>query len=67
MDEVESDYDYYRRRAEEELAKSRETLDPGLAAKHRQLSTVYTSRALQSQRKSEAGGASGGGGEDDRS
>ena len=53
MEEAESDYDYYRRRAEEELAKSREALDPGLAAKHRQLSTIYTSRALQAERKAD--------------
>lgn len=67
VDEAETDYDYYRRRAEEELAKSRATLDPGLAAKHRQLSAIYTSRALQSERKSEADGTSGGGAQDDRS
>ena len=54
MDEEETDYDYYRRRAAEELAKSREALDPGLAAKHRQLSTIYTSRALQAERQAEA-------------
>lgn len=54
MDEAESDYDYYRRRAVEELAKSREATDPGQAAKHRQLSTIYTSRALQAERKAEA-------------
>jgi hypothetical protein len=53
VDEDESDYEYYRRRAAEELAKSRETLDPGLAAKHRQLSTIYTSRALQAEREAE--------------
>ena len=53
MEEEEKDYEYYRRRAAEELAKSRETRDPGLAAKHRQLSTVYTSRALQAERQAE--------------
>lgn len=55
MDEEETDYDYYRRRAAEELAKARDALDPALAAKHRQLSSIYTSRALQSERKAEAG------------
>ena len=53
MDEEETDYEYYRRRAAEELAKSRETSDPGLSAKHRQLSTIYTSRALQAERQAE--------------
>ena len=53
MDEAETDYAYYRRRAAEELAKSREALDPGLAAKHRQLSSTYTSRALQAERKAD--------------
>lgn len=53
MDEEETDYAYYRRRAAEELAKSREALDPGLAAKHRQLSSVYASRALQAERKAD--------------
>ena len=53
MDEAETDYAFYRRRAAEELAKSRETVDPGLAAKHRQLSSIYTSRALQAERKAD--------------
>lgn len=64
MDEEETDFDFYRRRAREELAKSREALDPGLAAKHRHLSTIYTSRALQAERKAEVGGKPGGGAED---
>ena len=51
MDEEETDYVYYRRRAAEELAKARDTSDPSLAAKHRQLSSIYTSRALQAERK----------------
>lgn len=51
MDEEETDYVYYRRRAAEELAKARDTVDPGLAAKHRQLSSIYTSRALQAERR----------------
>lgn len=55
MGEAETDYDYYRRRAAEELAKSRDTLDPGLASKHRQLSTIYASRALQAERQAEKG------------
>ncbi|MGA9580856.1 MAG: hypothetical protein WBR13_02670 [Allosphingosinicella sp.] len=50
----ESDCQYYRRRAAEELAKARDALDPGLAAKHRQLSTIYTSRALQAERDEES-------------
>ena len=50
MNDEETDFEYYRRRAAEELAKSREALDPALAAKHRQLSTIYTSRALQAER-----------------
>lgn len=53
MNEQETDFEYYRRRATEELVKSREALDPGLAAKHRQLSTIYTSRALQAERKAD--------------
>lgn len=51
MEKDETDYDHYRRRAEEELAKSREAVDPGLAAKHRKLSTIYASRALQAERQ----------------
>lgn len=51
MDEEETDYAYYRRRAAEELAKARAALDPALAAKHRQLSSIYTSRALQAERR----------------
>ena len=51
MDDHETDYDYYRRRAAEELAKARAALDPAQAAKHRQLSTIYTSRALQAERR----------------
>lgn len=66
MDEEETDYDYYRRRAAEELARSREALDPGLAAKHRQLSTIYTSRALQAERQAEVDRKRGGGAEDRR-
>ena len=53
MAEEESDCEYYRRRAAEELDKARAALDPGLAAKHRQLSTIYTSRALQAERRNE--------------
>lgn len=53
MAEEESDCEYYRRRAAEELDKARTALDPGLAAKHRQLSTIYTSRALQAERRVE--------------
>ena len=56
VDIEETDYDYYRRRASEELAKSRQAADPGLAAKHRQLSAIYTSRALQAERKQETEG-----------
>ena len=53
MAEEESDYEYYRRRAAEELDKARRSADPGTAAKHRQLSANYTSRALQAERKRE--------------
>ena len=53
MADEESDCAYYRRRAAEELEKARAALDPGLAAKHRQLSTIYTSRALQAERQLE--------------
>lgn len=53
MAEEETDCEYYRRRAAEELAKARSTLDPHLAAKHRQLSSIYTSRALQAERQLE--------------
>lgn len=66
MDEEETDHDYYRRRAAEELAKSRETADPGLAAKHRQLSSIYTSRALQAERQAEVGRRRGDGDGDGR-
>ncbi|HET9638394.1 MAG TPA: hypothetical protein VFP12_04230 [Allosphingosinicella sp.] len=55
MDEHETDYEYYRRRAAEELAKAQRTADPGVAAKHRQLSSIYTSRALHAERKREVG------------
>lgn len=54
MAEEENDCEYYRRRAAEELDKARAAADPGLAAKHRQLSTIYTSRALQAERQGEA-------------
>lgn len=66
MADEESDCEYYRRRAAEELEKARAALDPGLAAKHRQLSTIYTSRALKSERQVETerrGGKEGDGGE----
>lgn len=66
MDEDEKDYDYYRRRAAEELAKARAASDPGLAAKHRQLSSIYTSRALQAERQSEVDRRSGDGSGDGR-
>ena len=55
MSDEENDCQYYRRRAAEELEKARTTLDPGLAAKHRQLSTIYASRALQAERQVETG------------
>jgi len=64
VDEDERDYDYYRRRAAEELAKAREAPDPDLAAKHRQLATIYTSRALQAERHSEVGKRADGSGND---
>ena len=53
MDDPENDYQYFRRRAAEELAKSRAAADPGMAMKHRQLSSIYTSRALQAERRQE--------------
>ena len=53
MADEENDCAYYRRRAAEELDKARAAVDPGLAAKHRQLSTIYTSRALQAERQLE--------------
>jgi hypothetical protein len=53
VSDEENDCQYYRRRAAEELEKARKALDPGLAAKHRQLSTIYTSRALQAERQIE--------------
>lgn len=53
MSDEENDCEYYRRRAAEELEKARNTLDPGLAAKHRQLSTIHASRALQAERRIE--------------
>ena len=53
MADEETDCQYYRRRAAEELDKARNAVDPGLAAKHRQLSTIYTSRALQAERQLE--------------
>lgn len=64
MDEDETDFNYYRRRAAEELAKARGTSDPGLAAKHRQLSSIYTSRALQAERRAESGAKAGDGAAD---
>lgn len=64
MDTDETDYEYYRRRAAEELARSREAADPALAAKHRQLSTIYTSRALQAERHVEVDRKRGDGAED---
>lgn len=54
MAKEENDCEFYRRRAAEELDKARSAADPGLAAKHRQLSTIYTSRALQAERKGES-------------
>ena len=51
------DFEYYRRRAAEELDKARSAETPALAAKHRQLSTIYSSRALQAERRSEMNGA----------
>jgi hypothetical protein len=65
VDEEETDYEFYRRRAAEELAKSREAADHGLAAKHRQLSTIYTSRALQAERQLEIDDRDGRGTEED--
>jgi hypothetical protein len=59
LSEEETDYDYYRRRAAEEMEKARSATDLGLAAKHRQLSTIYTSRALQAERKQEVDGRAG--------
>jgi hypothetical protein len=53
VNQEETDYDYYRRRAAEELAKANSAANPALAAKHRQLSTIYTSRALQAERRRE--------------
>lgn len=53
MADEESDCEYYRRRAAEELGKARAAVDPGVAAKHRHLSTIYTSRALQAERQLE--------------
>lgn len=54
MNQEETDYQYFHRRASEELDKARSASDVGLAAKHRKLSTIYTSRALQAERKREA-------------
>ena len=65
MSDEENDCEYYRRRAAEELAKARDALDPGLAAKHRQLSTIYASRALQAERQQETERRRGDGGEDE--
>ena len=59
MAEEESDCEYYRRRAAEELDRARAALDPGLAAKHRQLSTIYASRALQAERRIETDDSGG--------
>ena len=54
MDEEETEHEYYRRRAAEELAKAASAPDPALAAKHRQLASIYTSRSLQAERRREA-------------
>ena len=59
MAREESDFEYYRRRAAEELVKAREAADPGTAAKHRQLSSIYTSRSLQAERQVEMDGQEG--------
>ena len=57
VNDHDEELEYYRRRAAEELEKARRAETPSLASKHRQLSSIYASRALQAERRNELNGA----------
>lgn len=44
---VESDLDYYQRRADEEFAHAQRSSDPQISARHRELAELLLARSLQ--------------------